>query len=857
MNSGASTLRLVVALLLICLARTSLVIAAPTDDESVRDPLHVVFEGVTSFDAVQIRKRLALDVEMQVASHPNNSQSDFLKKLEERVITGYRDSGFPKVRATARLDAKQRKMIVRVEEGARYRCSKVRVIGLVPDDAEALVAALTEKSHAIYDLPVAVPHDDGTTQTVWETVNGVPAKLANPLWKVGEPASFDKSVLTWVDTRLFQWFWARGRVFAKHHAEIKVDDGTNTAVLVVTIDDPGVPTTIGEIVVQGAEKNSADDILKFLEIRPRMRLDARTEARLYRRLWDSARFIRAEIKKATPNQSDKIARVNLNIVLQEHPRAPALTTPLDPCEQGFLKLRDWLAQWTAGVYDDDLVIDARFDPSKWESESQPDDGQPRPPVKMIDVHVVTSARRGQVISIQVARDGIPMFSQTFMARDRRAIVHAPQVGKYLEIEHSNSMQLFSSISLNAFKPRKAKDLGTSMSLGLEFKTVSSGAATPLNVKAELSPLAVLLESSRFTDVKSQTAAGILTLQAEGLGVEIDERTGRPIDVELNSKERGQIHFRTERGALRREFDRQEELLRNSTNVFDADRPWNSFAVYGLNEYIRLFNDELSPGSQASLAALGKLCQHWSIEPLGDLIRPIDDLDWSPEAFRLPGKQVQWAYPTLAMLDIGASGTLAGYLLPIYRELVPRTGWFWPMGRDGLLAAMGRQPGVWEQMAQYKQVADSGPLGHLTAAWALQPYCPKVSKKLANRAIKRLSAQAFQADYTPLLVGDSWLGQNIVSLADALRHLDESEIRALVRLLPDKSHHCQIADSLLLLKADSRRPVDRVLPVVFERLWQTSVKPPVETTLQTLAAGKPPQPPRPIRESRAQRAASSN
>lgn len=847
-----SSMRCVVGWMLIGLVIASRVNAAPHDDESVRDPLNVVFEGVESFDSGQIRKRLALDIEMQVASHPNNAQSVYLKKLEELVATGYRYSGFPHVRATAKFDAKQRKMLVRVQEGARYRCSKVRVIGLAPEDAAALVVALTEKGHSQYDVPVVVPLDDGSMQTVWETVNGVPAKPTKPVWKVGEPVSFDKSVVTQVETRLFQWFWARGRVYAKFHAEIKDDDSTKTAALVVTIDDPGVPTTIGKVLVMGAEKNSAEDVLDFLSIRSGMPLDARTEARLYRRLWESGRLIRAKVEKGKPVRSDEVARVDLAIMLQEHPKAPAFATPLNPCEQGFLKLRDWLTQWTEGIYDDDLVIDARFDPSKWEDGEESDGDHPPPPARLIDLHVVTSAARGQVISVHVLRDGKRVFSQTLIARDHRAIVHSPQAGKHLEVEHSNDIQLISSFSFNAHKPRKAGQLGTSMSVGLSFRTVSSGGATPLNVKAKLAPLAILLESSRFANVESQSESGKLTLRAEGLAVEIDERTGKPARVDLNLQDRGEIHCRAVSGALQREFDRQDVLLKNSSNVFDADRPWNSLAVYGLDEYRRLFNHDLSSDEQATLAALGKLCKHWSIEPLGDLIRNVDDLDWSPEAFWLPVKQVQWAHPALSVLDFGSSGTLAGYLLPIYRELVPRTGWLWPMGRDGLIAAIGRQAGAWEQMAQYKQVAESGPLGHLTAAWSLQPYAPKVSQKLASHAGKRLSPTAFRADYTPLLAGDSWLGRSVLSLAEALRRLDESEIHALVRLLPDDAEQRQIAGSLLLLKTDAGRPIDQILPVVFERLWQTSLRPTVETALQSLAAGKSPQPTRLTRDNRIER-----
>jgi hypothetical protein len=104
-------------------------------------------------------------------------------------------------------------------------------------------------------------------------------------------------------------------------------------------------------------------------------------------------------------------------------------------------------------------------------------------------------------------------------------------------------------------------------------------------------------------------------------------------------------------------------------------------------------------------------------------------------------------------------------------------------------------------------------------------------------MKRTTAKLLGADCAPLLAGDSWLGRNVVSLTDALRHLDDSEIESLVRLVPDQSHHREIADSLLLLKADCERPVGEVLLDVCNQLWQRTLKASVEKTLTALAAWK--------------------
>jgi hypothetical protein len=849
---------LISPMLLVGLALAPLAYAAPADDdEAVRDPQNIIFEGATSFDAESLRKRLALDIDIQVAGHPKNPLPNYLKHVEEVLVAGYRTSGFPKARAEARFDTKQRRVIVRIHEGQRYCCSEVRVKGLDDRERAELVNELTHEVPPPFAVPVVVSRDDGTTQTVWQTATGSPAKPVKPVWQVGEPASFDKSLVAKVKKRLTQWFWDRGRTFARYRAKVEVEEGSDAAILVVTVGDPGAKMTIGDVEVEGTKINSPADVLKFLAIRPGLPFDGRLESQLERRLWESGRFIKAEIKRARPVRSDDGARVNLTVVVVEHPKAPLLAAPLEPYQQALLKLRDWVVQWTQGIQDEDLVFDAQVDASIWDDEKSETKKKPESSPAVYDLHVVTSPRNGQVISMQIIQHDRPVFAQTFVAHDQRAIFHSPLTNTHLELTHSNLTQLEARITLGVSKPKSAKDRGTFMNLGLMAKTSPLGGATPLSLKLELAPLAVLLGGKVLAGVECKSEAGILAMRAEGLEVQIDETTGRLIQFQASGKEFGTIRCRTVRGALQQEFDRQERLLAGSSNVYDAKRPESSFAVYWIGEYRRFCQDDLSSEKQASLAALQKLFRHWSVEPVAELFRPfLNDVAWSPKDFQLPPKQVQWAHPALAAYDPDSTAWLAGYVLPIYRELVPRTGWLWPLGRDGLFALYGRSFGTWEAVGQYQQIVDSGPFGHLTSALAIAAFSPQMSQKLASHAMKRLSAKSLKADYAPLLKRDSWLGRNILSLAEALRHLDDSEIEALVRFLPDESLHRQIADSLLIVKSDSRKSVRDVLPVVFEQLWRTSVKPPVETALKTLAGGKSPNTSPPIRDAKIQPASAS-
>jgi hypothetical protein len=161
---------------------------------------------------------------------------------------------------------------------------------------------------------------------------------------------------------------------------------------------------------------------------------------------------------------------------------------------------------------------------------------------------------------------------------------------------------------------------------------------------------------------------------------------------------------------------------------------------------------------------------------------------------------------------------------------------WTLGREGVLALVSRPSGTPAEIGDIPQVVSSGPVGHLAAALGMRPINRRIASQLATEALGKLSADDFHADMAPFLKGDCWTGQAIISLAEALRQLDSAEIDALTALIPATCKPQEIADSLRLLSSKRDRDVRTVLPEVFERLWNRSVKASVENALRDIAAG---------------------
>ena len=164
---------------------------------------------------------------------------------------------------------------------------------------------------------------------------------------------------------------------------------------------------------------------------------------------------------------------------------------------------------------------------------------------------------------------------------------------------------------------------------------------------------------------------------------------------------------------------------------------------------------------------------------------------------------------------------------------------WLAGRDGVLAwaADTQVPVASFLLSQAPLSAQTGPLGELFLGWIDKYGGLNLVLQIASQeGLQRLTAEALSNDYWPLLTDESWLGRAILSLAGAVRVLDESEIQSLVSLLPDDDFLPReaLAKSLVLLTTDREKPVDEVLPKVLDRFWEEGLRGTVKVALTKLA-----------------------
>jgi hypothetical protein len=142
-----------------------------------------------------------------------------------------------------------------------------------------------------------------------------------PHWPIGKPAWFDSVSLDWLHKRVAEL--VNERYPSCPHFTVKavpeVENGV--AVLVIEFSNDEGPVTIGEIEVEGNSRNSREDLLAFLEVRPGMLLTHEVMDRIDDRLANCGRFISSSCTVEPPAENS--ASTTLLISVTEYDQAPA------------------------------------------------------------------------------------------------------------------------------------------------------------------------------------------------------------------------------------------------------------------------------------------------------------------------------------------------------------------------------------------------------------------------------------------------------------------------------------------------------------------------------------------------------
>ena len=777
-------------------------VAAPSariaEPSALREINNLVFTGVKSFDEADIRESLGVDFDLHLAAHPQSDMFQYMKTLEAVMLSGYRHGGFPEAIVEILFNNTRRQIEVHVTEGPRVYCGDVDVSGENNIATAAIIRKLADAE-----------------------------RPRRTVWKKGGPAPLDDEAVARIRGKIETEFADAGFFHPEFDVAIDRQPAATTASLKIAIKSEGPRAVVGNIEVTGSQRDSADDVLTHLDLRTGSPFTANSTWRLERRLSESGRYLIHQVKEQVAAKgADGGHEVHdLKIRLRDYKHARPLAQELLPAEQALVKLSQWLKRWSKGEIDEDLVVTAS-------SESESADERPASGAasRQIQFRMIVSPQHGQSISLKVkSPEGVPSVNAIFAVFPDKLVLASAERKVKLVLPYSSENRLLLKI-LGESASEKSYDrdgfpfrLNVGMGVGMNKKATAS----VFDVRVDFTA-ASITSWAHQNDTKCELRDGTWHIRNDGSEIQIDAESGRLVEyrLALGELEKGlpTVVCRPRQQALKFELQALDQSLADLPTAYDATSPWMAISAFLADEMLALAGAEPASEQAASLRALRKLIGHWS-PPGIDRLFDADSGNSSKksEPFWLPSQRAGWNYDDLFVTGAPGRKNLIGDFLSIYRRFVPATGWMWTVGRDAALGWGASETPAGARLRQAPKWLEIGPAGELCLG-CLGDYLNVDLSAAAGRAgMRRLAAEAFAKDYRPLLEGDSWAGQWLLSLATALRHLDDSELAALVRLLPENFPRETIVNSLTLLKYNPDKPVAEVLPAVLDHLWNEALR----------------------------------
>jgi ankyrin repeat protein len=801
----------------------------PANVGEAGDPDRLIFEGLKTFTSEQIRRALAVKPGYLLVAHPQANLRAFLTELSNRVQAGYQAAGFPNALAEVSYDPKTIKVLVKVTEGPRFKAGKIEVVGAKASSAAALIRWFTtaaERSpyeQTVKTVTSTTPlkqREEGDAWDIAATASvtshshpglNLPGKTQRPdapMWITGDPANFSAAWTIEAQQQVETCLAEQGFFFPKVKVEIQRDPLSGIASLLITLTSEGPPGVIGAIHVSGMQRHSADEIIRFLQLREGMPLSAERLTTARRSLLDSGRFWDAEIApERTGVAPVSNPRVDLQIALKEQPGVPPLSEPLSPVQQALMRMCEWLEQFPSRDEDIQMTLN-------------------RPAGLPFDVDFIVSPKHGLLINNAKLQVGSPMSAGVLVSEESVQLC-AWDSGSKLAVPRESGAKFF----LHLLPDKSGGTNRFSLTAGAGLTGTTSSPST--NAGPHWLEFDIQLSRAAFLDLPTRQGyagrleGGQLLLSNDAFSLRAEANTGRLLELNVGTNQ-SSINLRfgvpvwTQAS---RDFTRRAAPL---TNTYAPGRRIASFLTFAATEAARWrlmseTNSNASPEQRTrALAAVRKL-----LNP--EFLPPLDRFFGGNEtnAFIVPSDELDQKMALNSVATI-----FGGFAFQISGDLFPKYSWPWTVARESafVLLSQGRYTDV--ELERLYGSDDTGPIGCLMIARLLRTLESPTSSKFAVQGLVRLHREDFLKDCDLFLRGDSGLARTFAKLAEVLRTLPEDELAALVAVLPE-TEASLLRESAAALRAHPDGLPAAVLAPAIGKYWQETLRARVREALRPL------------------------
>jgi hypothetical protein len=818
--------------------------AAPETVGNLGDPQRFVFEGNAAVSTSQLREALRFDLDYVLAAQPSSPLPDLLDALPKLVAAGYQHAGFGDAQVAARYEDGRQRLVVKIQEGARYRCGAIQVTGAKELPVKLLVERLRQELTSTNgpslkpgpDLLTEATRRDRDTRSPLEQLGLIPAggitmitnasQVAVPAgtWHTNGFAAFDPSANLRYAEAVTNSFLALGWYGARFTTALAPNKQTRTADLVVTIEKEGSPVTIGEIDLTGPKKNSREAVLNYVDLKGGMQLTEDLERRVLKKLWDSGRFTHGHSHADTP---DSRGRTVLHISVVEVELAPPLNQEFSENEKAALRLRDWLQNFSSREWDLGWEVDF-----KWAATGQG-----------FSVRLLLSPSGvllGQVEAVGASPNDRKLLFAGLAGGGKWGLYAPPHQIKAVGAAPEGELTMKCGLSAKGQLTNQAN-----LFLGWSFSSGGQGERGPFSMDMDLEP-AAFVEFARMGSLTDADRAntnlaawaleksgvrregGAVQVTYEGGTIRFEEATGRLIELKGAEEDftglAGPVEYRvfTQRGAVAEATRRLAVATARHRDVSRGNAGSTLVAFFGeellrSSELLRFLPQEYAPGKLA--AASAALEKYAKALKLPDAWTSTEAASANPDAleFQIPPLALQQPSPTMNPLALAA----AWFAAP-GQNLVPEGSWLHRLFLAMTLQLAGHNERADAELKTVFEDEHTGPVACWIIAQSLARLGNPAARTFAIEGFVRRSAEDFRNDYRVLLRGDSSAARWTASFLKPLTVLDPTDVDALAAVLPEPDA-AFLRRACAAMKQGGNKPLDEVLGPALDQWWKAAMK----------------------------------
>ena len=770
------------------------------------DPAKIVFQGNQHFTTERIRKALMCDPGFLLISHPDAPLDEYSPALAEEIRAGYETLGFPQAEVKASLETGRQQILVDIKEGPRYRNGDIHVAGAKRIPAAVLIRKLQEK-------PEQASHkDELISERMASYFSTSSSSSANATWTKGDDASLGtathNSLVKQTQVLLAQLGYGQ--------AKLKVEQVQNrvnhTVELNITILEEGPTGKVGDIEITGLKKNTRDDVLKYLGLKPGIKFDRALLAKLETQLWQSGRFLSF---KVTPEEQTNATGnlVKLTIELKEYAPMPPLGEMLSRGGEAMVRVADWLSGPECAR--EDMVADVL---------EGPENG-------------------GGIVRLIFSPQGLLFGDMAGTNADTSPLRYAGFISKtsagLFDFDSKTKLTtppLLSNVTLLAYARVLASD-GTNDESPFAA-TFGGGFAhqDDPKLKFDFDRFFIPTAFARLVYEKgrvAQFAGGDVLVTNEELSLRVDEKSGRLRGMTVYERNSISAEMHIVPGAYEQ---KEKEILQRSAserNAYDTGRPLNSIISFVFQEALQ--NDFLRKhlAAQTSVEqikrvsnALEQILAERPFAPLDDMVTRWSNTD-SNEDFVVPMDLYGSEHPMNTFM-----AAVGGVAFLYVNDLFPRNSWLWTVTREGVFVVNGNGKYTGVELKRLMDSGETGPVGCDAIAHLIVKMDPSMAKAVAIRGLLHLEKDDFRKDWELALKRDCVAKAVCENLARALGKVKEDDINALAKILRPEDGEF-LKQSAKALRESKDKTVAETLAPLLDDYWDKRLREKVHDDLRKL------------------------